>query len=231
LIGDAAADGYVGRTRIDGLGCGAGLSGAYLGGNVGYASHIVHWEDRDNWWNDGAALPRQSTAWPLQGQGAAGGLQAGYNVQCGHFLLGAETDFQWAGLKSSKTYELANDTTLSAEAKWFGTIRSRVGVLASDQVLLYLAAGAAYADMKWAWSKTTGIPGSFSADRMKWGYTVGGGIDIARWYPVTLRAEVLYIEYPENTVSFTNGSSTYRHDHDEAMWVYRVGVNYSFGQR
>src|SRR3954452_25403525 len=75
LIRDASVDLYVGRTRIDGLGCGAGLSGAYLGGNVGYASHIVHWEDRDNWWNDGAALPRQSTAWPLQGQGAAGGLQ------------------------------------------------------------------------------------------------------------------------------------------------------------
>jgi outer membrane immunogenic protein len=115
--------------------------------------------------------------------------------------------------------------------KWFGTARGRAGVVAFENVLVYLTAGAAYGEMSWGWSKTAGNPGSFSASEVKLGYTFGGGVELAYWNPITIKAEVLYVDFLENTLTFRSGVNTYRQDHDDTMWVYRLGLNYKFGYR
>ncbi|MGZ3297177.1 MAG: outer membrane protein, partial [Xanthobacteraceae bacterium] len=117
-------------------------TGLYWGVNVGYS-----WGRDKNQWNliaFGAVSESQKM------DGVIGGFQSGYNYQFGQWVLGLETDIQASGQKGSTIYGIAPGVTLSADHKlpWFGTSRTRLGVLVSPTVLLYGTAGIAYGQVK-----------------------------------------------------------------------------------
>jgi outer membrane immunogenic protein len=87
--------------------------------------------------------------------GVVAGGQAGYNYQSGIFVGGIEADFQYADVagSSSKSYFLnppvfGNNFSFALNSQqtleWFGTIRGRVGFLATPKLLLYGTGGFAY---------------------------------------------------------------------------------------
>src|SRR6185436_20170473 len=64
-------------------------TGFYIGGHVGYG-----WAEKD--WRDAFGLNVSNKA-----DGFLGGGQVGFNYQIGQFVLGAEGDFSWTGIKGS----------------------------------------------------------------------------------------------------------------------------------
>jgi outer membrane immunogenic protein len=169
--------------------------------------------------------------------GVIGGGQVGYNYQFSpRWVLGFEADIQGSGEQGSNTFvdpfsatvcgdivftngrfscitRALNGTAVTAyDAKigWFGTVRARLGVLITDQVLLYGTGGLAYGEVKESaatnvnGSVTNGIapfaPGAtvFSESKTRVGFAVGGGIEgkFSHWLPAgwTWKAEYLYVD-------------------------------------
>src|SRR5262245_50953249 len=117
-------------------------TGFYIGANGGYSWGRFH--------NDFTIGP---FAFGGEGQkinGGIAGVQYGYNWQIGPtWVLGTESDIQWSGQKGDSLFcAVAGCGVASITAdhrlRWFGTSRGRIGVLASDWILLYATGGAAY---------------------------------------------------------------------------------------
>ena len=113
--------------------------------------------------------------------GVIGGFQSGYNYQFGQWVLGLETDIQASGQKGSSVYGIAPGVTLSADHKlpWFGTSRTRLGVLVSPTVLLYGTAGVAYGQVKEDYTHTVAGVGSTNSNfkNVRAGWTAGAGVE------------------------------------------------------
>uniref|UniRef100_UPI00191D0345 outer membrane protein n=1 Tax=Microvirga zambiensis TaxID=1402137 RepID=UPI00191D0345 len=125
--------------------------------------------------------------------GFTGGGQIGYNYQIGSFVIGLETDIQWADTDQDETVAFipagVPGTFVPGEFRsnlsdWFGTVRARAGV-AFDRVLIYATGGLAYTD------DTTG-------------WVVGGGVEWAlpvNWFgssAVTFGLEGLWLSFDED---------------------------------
>lgn len=132
--------------------------------------------------------------------GFVGGGQIGYNYQIGNFVIGAETDLQYADLGNGD-FGTSDD--------WFGTVRVRAGV-AIDRALVYATGGFAYAD-------ETG------------GWTIGGGVEYAFTNNLTGKVEGLYVNLNNDNGYRIAGATGFDDDNDTEFGVVRAGLNYKFG--
>jgi outer membrane immunogenic protein len=229
-----------------------GWSGFYAGANVGYgrdkgASSFS--EDTTDPATFGGFLSAivaagefPATFSPPTG-GMIGGGQLGYNwMLAPRWLLGLETDLQASGIRGSSGTVLqpmffdASETDFAKRLDWFGTLRARLGVLATPGVLLYATGGLAYGRTEVSFSNTdvtSGCsPGAMlcsagSASGVHAGWTVGAGVEAmvaANW---SVKAEYLYLDLGSRSVTafatpaFDFGASTDFHEH-----IGRVGFNY-----
>ena len=164
--------------------------GPYVGANLGY-----------QW----GSITRN----PAEPSGFAGGLQAGYNVQRGAFVLGAETDIQLSDADDRfAPWKFSNP--------WFGTLRGRGGY-ALNNILLYGTVGLAYGTLR-GQNTITG----FAQSNTRIGWTVGAGMEIALLRNWTARAEYLYVDLNDRPYSLTatrNGLESS---------LLRFGINYRF---
>jgi outer membrane immunogenic protein len=136
------------------------------------------------------------------GSGFIGGGQVGYNWQVQSFLLGVETDFQGTSAKASITDTTAVAGfvpfvgTQSTKEKWLGTVRARVGVLATPTFLAYVTGGFAYAGIDRTWSGSFAAPAfsswSGSDSSIATGGTVGAGAEWAAGNGWSVGVEYLY---------------------------------------
>jgi outer membrane immunogenic protein len=189
--------------------------------------------------------------------GFIGGVQAGYNWQWGQFLAGFETDIQ--GLSQAGRSAIVTSTAVvvgtpvtsiqtgSLSTNYLGTVRGRLGFVATPAWLLYVTGGLAYGGVT---ARDTVIQtgtngyigagtGSFSDTRAGWTAGVGAEWMFApQW---SFKAEYLHYDLgsvfvtsnlvgtPASTffagaVVQTNVSSaSLRGD------IGRIGVNYHFG--
>jgi outer membrane immunogenic protein len=134
-------------------------TGFYVGADVGYG-----WSNpRDVAFtpNDPAAVQLfvpaaggQPPPISYRGSGGLGGLQAGYNYQPNpRWLVGFEADFQWSGVKGSGASSgivvgIPFSETMEERVKWFGTVRGRFGVLPTDNLMVFVTGGLAYAKVE-----------------------------------------------------------------------------------
>ena len=238
-LSPALADGMPSRGMSVGPRC-ASFAGYYVGANVSSVTYDTAWTDRDNWADRFSVdigldhVARTQTGW-------GGGLQAGYNFQTGCTVLGFEADWTWTDAGGSLNYTgngnpAAMVIRLNDEVNWFGTLRTRSGVVV-DNMLLYATGGLAYADIKHSWRLTDGNAGGlterFSASDVKWGWTAGVGTEWAWSDRITLKSEVLYVKFDDETTTvFSPAAATNVHfDHQDAMWVGRIGLNIKLGDR
>jgi outer membrane immunogenic protein len=210
-------------------------TGFYIGANAGYG-----WGHRSTDYtpNDGASGqlfdPALAGAPPPSGSftssGAIGGLQLGYNWQFNrNWLIGLETDFNWAGLKGSNTAFGTNSgvpmsATVDERIKWFGTARARLGYLPADNLLAYVTAGLAYGRVERSASYNNISAGtsfgissggisfnclpasacySGSSGHTAAGWTTGGGFEYAFAKNWTFKGEYLYISLESKSTTET----------------------------
>lgn len=212
----------------------ANFGGFYVGANVGWAYHDSSWTDRDNW-IDNFGNDFNTSSPSTTRNGWVGGLQGGYNWQSGCTVFGVEIDGSWAGLSGSKVYSPApggTALTIDDKVSWWGTARTRTGVVV-DNLMLYVTGGVAYANIKHNWTVTDPAPASeaFSSKTGRWGWVGGVGAEWAWTSNISLKSEVLYMRFAENTTSGFSlaGNQTVNFDQRDAIWVSRVGINVKFG--
>ena len=198
-------------------------TGAYIGLNAGYAlgNQVQHDEGGDSGDQDM--------------DGFAGGAQIGANYQMDAFVLGAEADFQFAGIDGNFNTQAGKwgcgpRDDCSTQIDWFGTARVRLGY-AMDSFMPYLTGGLAYGSVD---SKIAGAgyepDATIANDSSDWhvdetqvGWTVGGGIDVAFTEHLSGRAEYLYVDLGE-----TESVGHYDFSASTNFSVVRAGLNYSF---
>ena len=79
--------------------------------------------------------------------GFVGGGQIGYNYQFNQFVIGLETDIQYADLGNGRSLTFGQGFAgNNNNGNWFGTVRARAG-FAFDRALVYATGGLAYGDI------------------------------------------------------------------------------------
>ncbi|HEX7790011.1 MAG TPA: outer membrane beta-barrel protein [Afipia sp.] len=258
---DIAARPY---TKAPPLAAVASWTGFYAGLNVGYGFNdpVATFAPNDvvsaNVFNFSNPNPAPSVAYDVKG--VLGGAQVGYNWQVApNWLIGLEADFQGSDIKGSAATSYAligrpGQVNAEQNVEWFGTLRARAGLLATDKLLVYGTGGLAYGSVQAnsTLSNTIGYTataGSFSAvcppasaacytgstTKILTGYTVGGGFEYAAWRNVSLKAEYLYVNLGSSNITSaaaaiggTSSSSYGTHFSDLDFHVVRVGANYRF---
>jgi outer membrane immunogenic protein len=225
-------------------------TGFYIGGNVGYS-----WgrSSDTSTLTNGAGAVLFTSADRANMDGVIGGGQIGYNWQVQNWVWGLEADIQGSGQKGSRAYLCptgvctppfgviavfpgpAVPVSLDQKLEWFGTVRGRVGVLATPQVLFYATGGLAYGEVKN--TATIGlVPVTFSNSDTRVGYTVGAGVEGVIGGNWTAKLEYLWVDLGRKSGSFVTAlpalgggvlSSNYSSRSTDN--IVRVGVNYKFG--
>ena len=252
----------------------AQFGGFYLGGNVGWKYRNHEWTDKDgygqvaNWNFVSGTVPAHASesanSWEV-------GVQSGYNWQFHCTVFGIQGDWNWTDAKVSNFYTApdnasaffaggTNPATLaySSKEKWFGTLRTRSGVV-FDNLLLYVTGGLAWANFTHNHvynlsnpdGSITGAPFSFSqafsSSDTKLGFAIGAGTEWALSPNWSIQSEFLYMGFEKDNKSyacvpgatcaflninrgFTIGSpGPYRYEYRDNEWVARIGVNYRWG--
>jgi outer membrane immunogenic protein len=221
----ASADGY--RSGVKGAGCALPFNGSYVGVNAGFAQFKSHQNDLDGYFIDNAG-------YTVSEAGFTGGVQIGYNWQLGcHTLFGVEADWAWAAIDATTvqqqnvaTFNLRETSTLNS----YGTLRTRTG-LVFDNLLLYVTGGLALADLEFRTFRTLGgAAETFSFSETRWGWTVGVGSEWALWKNVSLKSEVLYMDFGDQSYSFLSPAlgSRVHFTTQDSVWVARGGLNWRF---
>ena len=201
--------------------------------------------------NAGGGGASRSFSRSFSPSGVIGGAQAGYNWQVSpSVVLGLETDFNGSdvGSSTSSTFSLAAPLTgtatvrASAGQDFFGTLRGRVGWLATPTVLLYGTGGFAYGQQSSSTSVTFSRAGDVyngSKSNLRTGWAAGGGgewLFAPQW---SVKAEYLYVDLGAggaNNIAITNPAISgvnpgagFRSSPSSHENIVRVGVNYHFG--
>ncbi len=170
--------------------------------------------------------------------GFTGGAQIGYNQQYGQFVAGVETDFQFVGGERGTAFTGPTGITTTAfrDNGYLGTLRARLGILASDRLLVYATGGLAYGSFDTTLGVTAGpaIWGG-SNDKFRAGWTVGAGAEYAFTNNWTAKIEYLYYDLGRQTITASplNGAATatglsYVGRVDNTGQIVRAGLNYKF---
>lgn len=224
-------------------------TGFYVGVNGGYG-----WGTDPVSFENVNALPILFTAGAIptavntSPAGGLAGIQLGYNWQwTPNFVLGFETDFDWADIRGSGAVVFPGNPTIdpfrtSAEQKLtaLGTTRIRVGY-ALDHALLYATAGLAYGRtelntlvLDTFGGGLCGVPGlcaGVSTSQWQVGWAAGVGGEWAFADSWSIRGEYLHYDLgsltqancdPAFTCPLINSSVDFRGD------IVRGAINYRF---
>ncbi|MVT53395.1 outer membrane beta-barrel protein [Bradyrhizobium yuanmingense] len=262
LAADLAAKPYVKAPMVDPV---WSWTGFYVGANGGYSWGRSRTDVTYTNTATGAVIvpPAGSvTSASFDMNGAVAGGQAGYNWQSTNWVFGIEGDLNWSDEKGRAGFNCAPTSlaggacvpgltflppgaavgttlTLDQHLQWFGTVRGRVGILATPKVLFYGTGGVAFGEIK-----TTGTISGFtpagvavastsSSSDTRVGWTVGAGVEGKITQNWSAKLEYLYVDLgrfssgpfslaPLPTIA-ASASSRFT-DH-----ILRAGINYQFG--
>ncbi len=174
-------------------------TGFYVGGNVGYSWGL---SDPNVNFFDPSGFQIATASGSFDMQGVIGGGQAGFNLQSGSWVLGAEADIQASGQRGTRNFAcqagvcstsgLQVNESLNQKLDWFGTVRGRLGFTVTPTILLYGTGGLAYGEIV-----TNGLisdPASFSQNTLKIGWAAGGGVEASISRNWSLKLEYLYMD-------------------------------------
>src|SRR5215831_13065624 len=178
-------------------------SGAYVGANFGGA-----------WTNGNLNIPNNSFYGGLTE--FIGGVQAGYNFQAGHLLLGVEGDFDGATFSHPA---LPTPTLGSVSQHWISTAAGHIG-LVEDRWLMYAKVGGG-----WVHSNAIlNFPGAnWSGSNTSSGWLVGAGLEYGFKSHWTVRLEYDFLSLA-NWTSATVPSVQLNRD----VQMVKAGINYKF---
>lgn len=215
----------------------AGWSGLYAGFNLGYASGHSGTEI--------TYIPKKASvaaSVPASNRSSAiGGVQAGYNWQAGHWLLGGEVDFNWLNAKADGFVQpfwindpAPNNLSVSSRYDWLSTARLRVGYLLTPDWLVYATGGLAVTHVEDATTYSYPVyssTGSWSEQRTLYGAAISGGFEYAFARNWSVKAEYLHATFNDVLPNWTTPglvrSSPVKFSHH--LDITRLGLNYRWG--
>jgi outer membrane immunogenic protein len=238
-------------------------TGFYVGVNAGSA-----WGRTSNSVESGdpnslvlATDPTRDLLGSFRQHGVIVGGQAGYNWQLGgSWIAGFETDIQAGRIKGSGLYAVPGESFAREHSlDWFGTIRGRLGFLATPNWLIYGTGGLAYGRTRASGLYTLGpFPGNADIEvtatgvilcaapaftvavcysgadaRTSIGWTAGAGVEYAVSGNWSGKLEYLHVDLGRQTVTLSNPSIPglfFGLGFRERVDIFRAGVNYRFGQ-
>lgn len=154
-------------------------SGPYAGGFVGY--NFAHFD--------------QTGGASFNGEGAVGGVYAGYSLQTERFVYGLEADIGASDVNAGG-FNVATGVPISSDSTAFGSLRAQVGI-AYDPILLFATGGLAVSNQELTLRGLTD-------DQTHLGYTVGAGVEAKLAKGVTSRVEYRYSDFGEKTYDLGN---------------------------
>jgi outer membrane immunogenic protein len=194
-----------------------GAHGSYLDTDTDYAN---------------PATPEQSFS------GAMLGIQAGFNFDIGpNWILGLEADISWGNL--DEFIRDGNFLTEDGQIDTSGTLRARLGYLASPDVLLYATGGLAWNELEQGLTCPAAaafgicaVTGAFDVRSSEtfMGWVVGGGVEFQIAPKWSLKAEAMAGDYGSADYTATVpvfGTSTTAVGQNLNVLV-QFGVNYHF---
>jgi outer membrane immunogenic protein len=198
-------------------------TGFYIGANAG----IGLGRDKTNLVGFGAASLNTTHLGPT---GAIGGGQVGYNWQTGSvfgpLVFGVEADIQGSGMRDDFTsLRIGETTAYDQRLDWFGTVRGRLG-RADGPLMSYVTGGYAYGSVRTTLNQTA-IGVTDFGNRVRHGWTYGGGVEAALSGNWTAKIEALYVNLGNTSDIFDSGDQTLNTNIRER--IYRVGLNYRIG--
>jgi outer membrane immunogenic protein len=152
--------------------------------------------------------------------GGAIGATVGGNLQMGQFVVGAEGDWDWAGLSHTQSLWL---TSNHMNVDQILTLRARGG-MALGRTLIFVTGG--YAGVSTNGTFSTPLAG-WGGSQNQWisGGVIGAGVEYAFTNNITAKAEYLYL--PLSSTTYFN-STFYSTRAPVDMSLLRAGVNYKF---
>lgn len=187
----------------------AGWGGFYAGVNGGYGWGTLTRDPA----GAGAASTQATGGWQVGGQ-------AGYTLDLGGFVIGAEADLQWSTIGYAE--DIAGIGSFKAGVDVFGTLRGRAG-FGIGAVLPYVTGGVAAGRGTASVTDAGNVVTSQTATHTGW--TVGGGLEAKATDNITFKAEYLYVDLGTQTY---NGLPTGNMDVTQRFSVVRAGLNYKF---
>jgi outer membrane immunogenic protein len=185
-------------------------NGAYIGLHLGGAWSSVDW-----------TYANGNTA-DHSGNGAFGGVQAGYNFRTGGIVVGMEGDFSAASI-SGGTSCPNNAFSCDSHVSWLGSARLRAGVTMGG-VLIYGTGGFGFGHLEMS---TTLLSNGATAgsSRNEVGWTAGGGAEFIVDRNWSIKAEYLYYDFGTNTYTV---DAAQRIKVDTTIHTGKIGFNYRF---
>jgi outer membrane immunogenic protein len=180
------------------------FEGWWLGGTVGGATVTYDF------------APAGGTA---DTSGVLGGVAGGYSWQSGPFVVGVEGDVMAADISGSQNFN-SGLNQVSPAIDTMADLRLRAGVAVRPQVLLFATFGGAWAN---ADLPVTG-PGGGSGSADFFGWSVGGGAEVALSPNWSARFDYQFTDFDSETVDYPGGKL----DFDPDANTYRGSLNYRF---
>jgi outer membrane immunogenic protein len=233
-------------------------SGFYAGANVGYgwAGGDMSFADVTPGFPGDSGFPATPQSIANRSSGVIGGGQIGYNWQMGSFVTGLEADIQGSGIRGMTQAPAAFTLTLhpgdvisaTSERKlsWFGTVRGRLGVTVTPDLLLFGTGGLAYGsvgnsgdaidnDSASVGGTVTTFPGSVQQTKVGWAAGAGAEWMFARNW--SAKIEYLHIDLGTssavghvafNGIPFPGDIDAIAYHWHNSFDTVRAGVNYHF---
>jgi outer membrane immunogenic protein len=198
-------------------------TGFYVGVNAGYG-----WNTNDN--NNAFDPVFGFVSSGGSDGGFVGGGQVGYNYQIGQFVIGLETDIQYADLGGGRSTFGQGFAGNNNDGNWFGTVRARAG-FAIDRALIYATGGFAYGDIgnrSGAFVAADGTVFAGSGSSTNTGWVLGGGVEYAFTDNLTARVEGLYVNLDSNNDTNFGAFVSNNTNSNTEFGVVRAGLNYKF---
>lgn len=179
------------------------FEGWYLGGTIGGATVSF----------DSAPAGTADTS------GILGGAIGGYSWQSGPFVIGVEADLLAADINGTRNFN-AGLNRMHPSIDAMADLRLRAGYTITPQVLLFGTFGGAWAN---ADLPVTG-PGGASGSADFFGWSVGGGAEVALNPNWSARFDYQFTDFDSETVKYPGGKI----DYDPDASTYRGSLMYRF---
>ena len=192
-------------------------TGFYLGGNVGRSTGKLN---TDTLYSDNLGNPLFATSTSFKHFSGVGGAQAGYNWQAGMVVAGLETDVVYAHQRTTDApacpgaicnpaitlmgFDAPVPVVHEHNLDWFGTVRARLGVAVTPDMLLYGTGGLAFGEVEHQgtiYGAGIDINGNivpaanmFSNRSLREGWTAGGGLEAHLGGNWTGKVEYLHVD-------------------------------------
>ncbi len=159
----------------------------------------------------GGVVDNNSNGWALGGQ-------AGYNLDLGGFVLGAEADLQWANIGYSEPAGALGTFKSSIDLLSTGRIRAGIPV---GPVMPYATLGGAFG--RGSATVENAVTTTTSANHFGW--TAGVGLEAQATANLSIKAEYLYVDLGSQAY---NGLPVGNRDVGQRFSIIRAGINYKF---